>query len=102
MAALDHLTEGPQILIRSSMGGWIMLLAALARPARVAGLMGIAAAPDFTEDLMWQAFPQVLRDQLEREGRYEQALPIFKKLKADGHNDTSVNYRLGLCYQGLG
>jgi tetratricopeptide (TPR) repeat protein len=39
---------------------------------------------------------------LEREGHYRQALPIFKKLKADGHNDTSVNYRLGLCYQGLG
>lgn len=72
VAALDHLTEGPQILVGSSMGGWIMLLAALARPDRVAGLMGIAAAPDFTEDLMWRAYPQAVRDALEREGRYEE------------------------------
>ncbi|HEV2098387.1 MAG TPA: alpha/beta hydrolase [Stellaceae bacterium] len=53
VAVLDQLTEGPQILIGSSMGGWIMLLAALARKERVHALVGIAAAPDFTEDLFW-------------------------------------------------
>lgn len=53
IAVLDSLTEGQQILIGSSMGGWIMLLAALARPSRVSGLIGVAAAPDFTEDLVW-------------------------------------------------
>ncbi len=70
IAVLDELTEGPQILIGSSMGGWIMLLAALARPERVAGLVGVAAAPDFTERLMWQAFTPDVRATLERDGVY--------------------------------
>jgi pimeloyl-ACP methyl ester carboxylesterase len=52
LAVIDSLTEGPQILVGSSMGGWIMLLAALARPDRIRALLGIAAAPDFTEDLL--------------------------------------------------
>ncbi len=72
VAALDALTEGPQVLVGSSMGGWIMLLAALARPQRIAGLLGIAAAPDFTENLMWQAYPQEVRDTLRREGVYRE------------------------------
>ncbi|SMF06853.1 Pimeloyl-ACP methyl ester carboxylesterase [Tistlia consotensis] len=72
VAALDALTEGPQVLVGSSMGGWLMLLAALARPQRVAGLVGIAAAPDFTEDLMWATFAPEIRETLERDGVYRQ------------------------------
>src|SRR3546814_7677441 len=53
LAVLDGLTEGPQILVGSSMGGWIMLNVALARAQRIAALVGIAAAPDFTETI-WQ------------------------------------------------
>jgi pimeloyl-ACP methyl ester carboxylesterase len=51
-AAVLGLTVGPQVLVGSSMGGWIALLLARTMPDRVAGLVGIAAAPDFTDDLM--------------------------------------------------
>ncbi|HSV28244.1 MAG TPA: alpha/beta hydrolase, partial [Candidatus Omnitrophota bacterium] len=56
VAVLEDLTEGPLVLVGSSFGGWIALLAALRMRERVKGLMGIAAAPDFTEDLMWALF----------------------------------------------
>ncbi len=51
---IDRLTAGPLLLVGSSMGGWIALLIALRRPQRVIAIVGIAAAPDFTEYLMWQ------------------------------------------------
>jgi pimeloyl-ACP methyl ester carboxylesterase len=68
LAVLDSVTEGPQILIGSSMGGWIVLLAALARPERLAGLIGIAAAPDFTEDLLPARLTPEQRQQIEEHG----------------------------------
>jgi pimeloyl-ACP methyl ester carboxylesterase len=68
LAVLDRLAEGPQILVGSSMGGWMMLLAALARPQRVAALVGIAAAPDFTEELMWPSFSPEEQRQLAADG----------------------------------
>ena len=66
---LDELTEGPQVLIGSSMGGWISLLLAKSQPERVQGLVGIATAPDFTEDGFWADFPEPARETLMEYGR---------------------------------
>ena len=67
IAIIDSLTTGPQILIGSSMSGWIMLLAALARRERIAALIGIAGAPDFTEELLWPRLtPAQRREIMER------------------------------------
>ena len=71
MAAVAALTTGPQVLVGSSMGGWIALLVARAMPARVAGLVGIAAAPDFTEDLIWPELGADDRARLAAKGRVE-------------------------------
>lgn len=70
LAAIDSV-EGPVLLVGSSMGGWIMLLAALARPERVAGLIGIAAAPDFTD---W-GFSDAQKLTIREEGRLEEPSP---------------------------
>lgn len=71
MAAISTLTEGPQVLVGSSMGGWISLLVCRAMPERVAALVGIAAAPDFTEDSMWAGFSEVEKQALKAEGQIE-------------------------------
>ncbi|MEK9673705.1 MAG: alpha/beta hydrolase [Rhodospirillaceae bacterium] len=71
VTALDRLTQGPQVVVGSSMGGWIMLLAALARKDRVAALLGIAAAPDFTRDLLWNEFTDAQKAELDVKGYVE-------------------------------
>ncbi|WP_242098210.1 MULTISPECIES: alpha/beta hydrolase [unclassified Sphingomonas] len=71
LAAIDELVEGPVVLVGSSMGGWLMLLAAKARPERIAALVGIAPAPDFTD---W-GFTTDEKMRLLTEGRLERENP---------------------------
>ena len=71
LAMIDEAVAGPVVLVGSSMGGWLMLLAARARPDRVRGLVGIAPAPDFTD---W-GFTADEKVTLLREGRLERANP---------------------------
>ncbi len=68
LTVFDQLTQGPQIVIGSSMGGWLSLMLARDRPERVKALIGIAAAPDFTEDLMWARMTDEDRARLQRDG----------------------------------
>ncbi len=70
MTVLDNLTEGPQILVGSSMGGWISMLTAKARPARVKAFVGIAAAPDFTVRMWHNDFSDDDRAELLSQGYY--------------------------------
>lgn len=90
LAAIDALSDGPVILVGSSMGGWMALLAALARPRHVKGLVLIAPAPDFTEKLMWAGLSQVQQEEVMTQGLtlrpsdYGTPDPITKALIEDG------------------
>ncbi len=103
LAALDGLTAGPLILVGSSMGGWLALLAALARPARTRALIGIAAAPDFTETLMWEAMTPAERATLQREGvllvpsQYGEPYAITKNLIEEGREHLLLGAPIGLA-----
>jgi pimeloyl-ACP methyl ester carboxylesterase len=91
LAIVDRVAPpGPLLVVGSSMGGWIMLLTALARPERVRALLGIAAAPDFTEDLLLPGASEAQRRDLARQGfwlqpsAYDAPYPVTAALLEDG------------------
>ncbi len=90
LAAVTALTDGPIVPVGSSMGGWQALLLARALPQRVAGLVTIAAAPDFTEDGWWAGFSDAQKAQLEETGQialpsdYMEPYVVTRRMVEDG------------------
>lgn len=103
--ALARLTEGPQILVGSSMGGWIALLLAKRYPDRVAGLVGIAAAPDFTADKIEPSLTEDQRALFEQEGAFpvpsqysDEPYLITRRLIEDGRDHLVLRSPLVLPF----
>jgi pimeloyl-ACP methyl ester carboxylesterase len=90
LAAVSALTEGPLVVVGSSMGGWQALLLAKALPERIVGMVTIAAAPDFTEDGYWASFSDAQKAAMEEVGHvelpsdYMEPYIITKRMIEDG------------------
>ena len=103
-AVITQVTEGPQILVGSSMGGWISLLMAKHIPERIAGLLTIAAAPDFTQDSMWAGFDDAQKAELDSKGQvalpsdYGEPYIITKRLIEDGRSHLVLRDPLPLPF----
>jgi len=102
LAAVDKLTTGKLVLVGSSMGGWLSLLVARARPERIAGLVLIAAAPDFVVR-MYEALSPADQAALERDGKlvrpsqYSPEPSVFTwKLIEEGRNHLVLDKKLAL------
>ena len=102
-AVIEAATGGPLVLVGSSMGGWIMLLVARRIPGRVQALVGVAPAPDFTEDGIWPQLPEHERESLATRGvvhvpsRYSDApYPVTLRLIEDARGRLQLRHRIPL------
>jgi len=104
LAAVTALTTGKIVPVGSSMGGWQSLLLCRAMPERIAGLVTIAAAPDFTEDGYWASFTDAQKQQLESDGRvelpsdYMEPYIITKRMIEDGRKQLVLRAALDLPF----
>ena len=92
---IDNIAKGPQILVGSSMGGWLMFLAAKARPKRIAGLIGLAAAPDYI-DGFYKKLPLKKKQEMNKNGiieysSYGFSYLIKKKYIVEGRKNKILN-----------
>ena len=101
VAVVDHTAIKDLIVVGSSMGGWLMLLLALKRPHLIQKLIGIAAAPDFTEDLIWPRLSAAKRLHLEQDGIIHtpsdytaQGTPLAYNLIIDGRKNLLLQDRI--------
>ena len=89
--------DQPVLLVGSSMGGWVMLLAALHLKQQLAGMLGIAVAPDFTEELMWQGFTLEQKSKIQEQGviylpsDYDEPYPVTYKAILDGRENLLLH-----------
>lgn len=104
LAAVDALTTGPLIVVGSSMGGWQALLLARAIPERIAGMVTIAAAPDFTEDGYWASFSDAQKHELDTQGfvelpsDYMEPYIISRRMIEDGRDQLVLRTALTLDF----
>lgn len=104
LAAVEALTEGPILPVGSSMGGWQSLLLVRALPARIAGLVTIAAAPDFTEDGYWVSFTEAQKKTLAETGQvelpsdYMEPYIITRRMIEDGRKQLVLRDQLNLPF----
>lgn len=103
LAIIDNLTQGPLVLVGSSMGGWMSLLCALGRPERVKALVLLAPAPDFTDKLMWASFDDSQKRQIMEQGHWTRpspydpaGYPITKMLIEEGRDWNILDNQIPL------
>lgn len=104
LAAIEGLTSGALVLVGSSMGGWMALLSALAMKPRVAAMVLIAPAPDFTQKLMWPEFSAEQQAEIMEQGRtlrpsdYGDPYPITRDLIEDGKQWALLDAPIDLTF----